>query len=228
MSESDPTSIVLLVSFFIIFGLFLFFDLFKRKEKYSYFAYVIVVLPVNYLWYLTSVSGSVFENIDVLMVYLVLFILLDICLLRDLFFVYRKTKEFDDIVLFLLLGLLVQLVITAILPESNPVLQADTEKLLFFWMPNVHSQVVIWNSIVRTAFQLSATLMIVLAIVPMILDIKDEELPLPALVIITLVFILPFIFLSFIWLPAATGVLTFLMCLILFIVLLMITKSGQE
>lgn len=225
MSELDPTSIVLLISFIVIFGIFLFFDLFKRNEKYSYFAYIIVVLPVNYLWYLTSVSGSGFENVDVLMVYLVLFILLDVCLLRDLFFVYRKTKEFDDIVLFLLLGLLVQLVITAILPESVPALQADTEKLLFFWLPNVHSQTVTWNSTVRTAFQLSATLMIVLAIVPMILDIKDEELPLPALFIITLVFILPFLFLSFIWLPAAAGVLTFLMCLILFILLLMITKK---
>jgi hypothetical protein len=205
--------------------IFLLFDLFQRNEKYSFFAYIIVVLPVNYLWYLTSIPGSVFENIDVMMVYLVLFVLLDICLLRDLIFVYRKTKEFDDIVLFLLLGLLVQLVITAILPESNPALQADTEKLLFFWLPNVHSQTVTWNGAVRTAFQLSATLMIVLAIVPMILDIKDEELPLPALVVITLVFILPFLFLSFIWLPAAAGVLTFLMCLILFIVLLMITKK---
>ena len=122
MSELDLTSIVLLISFFVIFGIFLFFDVFKRNEKYSYFAYIIVVLPVNYLWYLTSIPGSVFENIDVLMVYLVLFILLDVCLLRDLFFVYGKTKEFDDIVLFLLLGLLVQLVITAILPESVPAL----------------------------------------------------------------------------------------------------------
>ncbi len=231
MSELDPTSVILLISFFIIFAVFLMFDLFKRNEKYSFFAYVIVVLPVNYLWYLTSVPGSGFENVDVLMVYLVLFILIDICLLRDLFFVYGKNKEFDDIILFLVLGLLVQLIITAILPESVPALQGvtgGTEKLLFFWIPNVHSQFVVWNNTVRIAFQLSATLMIVLAIVPMILDIKDEELPLPAIFIITCVFILPFLFLSFIWLPAAAGVLTFLMCLILFIVLLMITQSGQE
>jgi hypothetical protein len=36
------------------------------------------------------------------------------------------------------------------------------------------------------------------------------------------------LFLSVIWLPEAAGVLTFFMCLILFIVLLIITKSGQE
>jgi hypothetical protein len=225
MAELDITSIVLLISFFVIFGIFLMFDLFKRNEKYSYFAYIIVVLPVNYLWYLTSIPGSIFESVDVLGVYLVLFVLLDICLLRDLFFVYTKTKEFDDMVLFLLLGLIVQLIITAILPESNPALQADTEKLAFFWLPNVHSQTVTWNTAIRTGFQSSATFMVMLAIIPMILDIKDEELPLPALVIITLVFILPFLFLSFIWLPAAAGVLTFLMCLILFIILLMITKK---
>ena len=230
MSESDPTSIILLASFFCIFGIFLMFDIFQRNEKYGYFAYIIVVLPVNYLWYLayTSEIDSVFAEVDILMVYLVLFALLDICLLRDLFFVYGKNKEFDDIILFLVLGLLVQLIITAILPESETALQADTEEFLFFWIPNVHSETVVWNNTIRSAFQLSATLMIVLAIVPMILDIKDEELPLPALIIITCVFILPFLFLSFIWLPSAAGVLTFLMCLILFIVLLMITQSGQE
>jgi hypothetical protein len=191
---------------------------------------------VNYLWYLiaTAPTGSMFENLSVLFVYLVLFILLDICLLRDIIINYflDKTKEFDDILLFLLLGLLIQVIISAILPASNAALAIDTEKLLYFYLPNVHSTTVNgglgWNSTVQIGFQIAATLMVLLIIVPMILDIKDEELPLPVIFIITLIFILPFLFLSFIWLPAAAGVLTFLMCLILFIVLLIITKSGHE
>ncbi|TFG20629.1 MAG: hypothetical protein EU533_06005 [Promethearchaeota archaeon] len=47
-------------------------------------------------------------------------------------------------------------------------------------------------------------------------------------IIIIALFILPFLYLSFLWLPAAVPVLTFLMCVILFIILLIITRSGKE
>ena len=224
MAETDITAIVLLISFFIIFGVFLLFDLFKRNEKYAYFAYIIVLLPVNYLWYLTSIEDSVFENIDSLMVFLVLFILFDICILRDLFFVHQDKKEFDDILLFLLLALFIQLIISAILPFQVDALQADTEPLAWFWLPNVHSD--LFSGGVALGFKLAATIMVILAIIPMILDIKDEQITLPVIVIISIIFYLPFLYLSFVWLPNFMYVLAFLMCLVLFIALLLITKSD--
>ncbi|MFX1273944.1 MAG: hypothetical protein ACFFBP_12300 [Promethearchaeota archaeon] len=227
MADLDVYYIILLATFFVIFGVFLFFDLFKRNEKYSYLAYLVILLPINYLWGLTSVYGSIFYSINSMTVFLVWFILLDVCLLRDLIFVYRKSKEFDDIILFLLLGMFVQLIISAILPNAIPLLYLNDptlEPLWFFFLPNVHLET---SPSIRVGFQVAATLMVLLAIIPLILDIKDEEVPLPVIVVISIIFYLPFLFLGFIWLPGpAMWVLAFLMCVILFILLLVITKSG--
>ena len=70
--------------------------------------------------------------------------------------------------------------------------------------------------------------MVLLIIFPLILDIKDEEATLPILIVFVAIFILPFLYLSYIWLPEAMGVMTFLFSVILFIVLLLMTKSGKE
>jgi len=223
MADMDITYIVLLVTFFVIFGVFFFFDLFKRNEKYAYVAYIIVLLPINFLWYLTSVSGSVFDNMSSLTVFLIWFIILDFCVLRDLLFVYRQTKEFDDIVLFLLLGLFVQLIISAIIPNAVAVLQQDTTPYWFFYLPDIHADL----TAISTGFKIAASFLVSLAIVPLILDIKDEEVSLPVIVIISIIFYVPFLYLGFLWLPGpAMWVVAFLMSVVLFILLLIITKSS--
>jgi hypothetical protein len=214
----DINMIIILTTLFVIFGVFLLFDLFKRNEKYGYFAYIVAVIPVNYFW----ASGY-----DPLLAYLILFILWIVTLLRDTIGVYlKKDKEINDILLYLTLAILVQLILSAILPEVNSDLQLFTEKLLYFWLPNLHSTIFL-DSIVL-GFKVSATLLILLVIVPLILDIKDEEVPLPLFVIIIAIFIIPFLYLSYVWLPEQMGVLTFLFSVILFILLLLITRSGQE
>jgi len=219
----DASSIIILVTLFIIYGVFLGFDLFKREEQYSYLAYIVAVVPSNYLWYLSLEI----DNFDVLGAYLVLFVLWIITLLRDTFGVYqKKNKEINDILLYLSLGILIQLIISAILPEVNSDLETNTEKLWFFWLPNVHSAV--FSPSMATAFKIGATALVLLVIIPLIIDIKDEEVPFPVFIIIIAIFIAPFLYLSYIWLPEAMAVLTFLMSVILFIVLLLITKSGKE
>lgn len=224
MAQMDVIYIVMLATFFVIFGVFLFFDLFKRNEKYAYLAYLVVLLPINYLWYLTSISGSVFDDINSLTVFLIWFFLLDLCLLRDLTFVYRKTKEFDDIILFLLFGLFIQLIISAIIPNIEPKLQEDTAPLWVFFLPDIHAEP---TAGLRIGFQILATFMVLLAIIPLILDIKDEEVSLPVIVIISVIFYVPFLYLGYIWLPGpAMFVIAFLMSVVLFIMLLIITKSN--
>ncbi|GAH77578.1 unnamed protein product, partial [marine sediment metagenome] len=112
---ADISSIILLITFFVIFGIFLLFDLFKRNEKYGYFAYVIAVLPVNMFWSL---------GYDPLFAYIILFILWDITLLRDTIAVYlKKNKEINEILLYLFLGIIIQLILTAIIPEVITSLQ---------------------------------------------------------------------------------------------------------
>ncbi|MBN1800425.1 MAG: hypothetical protein JW891_02910 [Candidatus Lokiarchaeota archaeon] len=222
--ETDITSIILFITFLVLFGVFLCFDLLERNEKYGYFAYIMVLVPVNYLWYLTTVPESIFYGVDSLTVFLVLFILIDICLARDFLFVYRETKDFDDIILFLILGLIIQVIITGILPNSVGALKTDTMQVGFFYVPNVHDPTFPLG--LQIAFQLVATIMVLLAIAPMILDIKDEEISLPVIVLITVIFFLPFLYLGFIWADIeAMWVTAVLLCVVLFIFLLFITKK---
>jgi hypothetical protein len=220
----DINSIIILFTLLIIFAVFLIFDMFKRNEKYAYLAYLVALAPVNYLWSL---------NFDVLGVYFVLFILWCICLLRDLWGVKANTKNINDIVLYLVLAIVVQFILTAILPVTNAVFRTNTTVWVgVFYLPDIYTDtfaIESWvNPIMLLGFRLTATLLIILVIIPLIVDLKDEEVPLPMFIIIIALFILPFLYLSYIWLPSALVVLTFLMCVILFIVLLLITRSGKE
>lgn len=223
----DINSIIILATLFVIFGVFLLFDLFKRNERYGYLAYIVAVIPVNYLWYLIY-------DVDVLAVYVLLFLLWDIVLLRDTIGIYlKKNKEINDMVLYLFLGIIIQVIVAAVLPEAVEELQtAQVDRFLYFYFPDIYNgswATEAWvNSTMLTAFRVAATLLVLLVIFPLILDIKDEEVPLPMFIIIIGIFILPFLYLSYIWLPAAMGVLTFLLSVILFILLLLITRSGKE
>lgn len=223
MGIFDINSIIFLITFFVIYGVFLFFDLFKRNERYGYFAYIIALLPVNYLWFL---------GFDILGVYLILFILWDICLLRDLWGVTSEKKEINEIILFLVLAIVVQLILTAILPVSTPSLQTNTVLFWWFYLPDIFTDAFFiesWvNLMVLFAFRMAASVLVGLVIVPLLIDLKDEEVPIPVFIIIIGLFIIPFMYLSYIWLPQAMPVLTFLMSVLLFIILLIITRSGKE
>jgi len=212
-----------MVTFIVIFGIFLIFDAFQRNEKYAYFAYIIALLPADFLWII---------NFDVLGVYLVLFILWILCLIRDLWGVHKEKKEINDIVLYLVLGIIIQLILSAIFPVSIPPMQTNTTQWLYFYLPDIYTDsfgIEPWVNLgVLITFRIVATLLICFIIVPLIVDLKDEDVPLPLFIIIIGLFILPFLYLSYTWLPEATGVLTFLFSVILFIILLMITRSGKE
>jgi len=216
--EMDITSIIILATLGIIFVIFLLFDLFGRNEKYGYLAYAVALIPVNYFW---GVGG------DPLLAYIILFVLWIITLLRDTIGMQLdKDKDINEILMYLFLAIIIQLIVSAIIPEVNEDLQLTTEKLMYFWLPNVHSAIFLSSLVL--AFKLVATLFVFLIIIPLIIDIKDEEAPLPIILIFVAIFVVPFLYLSYIWVPDLMGVLTFLFSVILFIILLLITRSGQE
>ena len=207
----DISMVIVLITLCIIFMIFLVFDLFGRDENYGYLSYIVAVIPVNYFW---AMGGNA------LFAYILLFIFWIASILRDTIGVYlKKDKEINSILLYLTLGILIQLIITSILPAT-----IDTEKFWFFSLPNVHSA--IFEVSMVTGFKITATILVFLVIVPLILDVKDEEIPLPIVIIFVAVFIIPFLYLSYIWIPEATGVLTFLFSVVLFVILLLITR-GQ-
>lgn len=216
----DINAIIIVGTLFVIFGIFLLFDLFKRNEKYAYLAYLVAVIPASTIWGL---------GYDPVLAFLILVILWDITLLRDTIGVYlKKEKDINEILLYLTLSILILLIISAILPVVNVSLQNYLERMAFFWLPNIHSEVVNFNPSIVLSFKISATLLILLIIIPLIIDIKDEDVPLPVFIIYIGIFIIPFLYISYIWLPEAMGVLTFLFSVVLFFVLLLITRSGKE
>ena len=218
----NTNDIIILITLFIMFGIFLCYDFFRKGEKWGFLAYIIATIPCNYLW---------FAGYDVLGMYVVLFGLWDICLIRDLLFVYQKTKDYDDLFLWLILGIVVQIVYAAIGPSISPTMQKNTVAWGYFYFPDIYTSSYGIQSWVNTntllGFRLAATFMIILAIIPMIIDLRDaeEHISLLALIIIDAVFILPFLWLSYIWLGGATLVLTLLFAVILLIVLLLLTRE---
>ncbi|MBD3195968.1 MAG: hypothetical protein GF317_12980 [Candidatus Lokiarchaeota archaeon] len=217
----DINTTLLLVLFFFIYGIFLFFDVFQRNEKYRYLAYLVALLPTNYMWGI---------GFDVILVYAILFGLWIICILRDIIFVYRKTKEYNDIFLFLILGVLIQIIIAAVLPGiitdlTNPSLN-PIAMFWYFYLPDIYSPIA--DPTYVLVYRILLTFLIILITGPLLLDIKGEEIIFPVLLVIVAIFILPFILLSYIWLPNAIFVLTLLFCVVLFVILLIITRSGKE
>jgi len=216
-------SIIIVATLFVIYGIFLFFDLFKRNERYGYLAYIVALIPINVLWFL---------QFDVLGVYLILFILWIFCLLRDLYGVTKEKKEINDVVLYLVLAIIIQLILTAILPVSIDTMQTNTTLYWFFYLPDTYTSTFAiegWvNSTMLFAFRVTASILIGLVIVPLLVDLKGEDVPMPVFIIIIGLFIPPFLYLSYVWLPGAMPILTFLMSVLLFILLLLITKSGKE
>jgi len=183
----------------------------------------VALIPINVLWFL---------QVDVLGVYLILFILWIFCLLRDLYGVTKEKKEINDVVLYLVLAIIIQLILTAILPVSIDTMQTNTIEYWFFYLPDTYTSAFAiegWvNSTVLFAFRVTASILISLIIVPLLVDLKGEDVPLPVFIIIIGLFIPPFLYLSYVWLPGAMPMLTFLMSVLLFVLLLLITKSGKE
>lgn len=221
MTTLDLNSWIFLITFFLIFGIFLFFDVFKRNERYRYLAYLVALLPINYLWLL---------GFDIILTYSVLFGLWILCIFRDIVLVYRKTKEYNDIFMFFILAVIVQIVASSIIPEIAFYLKPNganfTSKLWFFYLPDIYAAGVVTEFVL--AFRLLMTTLLIFIMGPLLLDIKGEDIPFPVLLVIVAIFFIPFLLLSYIWVPEAIWVLSFLFCVILFIVLLIITKSGKE
>ncbi|GAG80201.1 unnamed protein product [marine sediment metagenome] len=92
MATFDINSIIITGTLFVIFGVFLFFDIFNRNERYGYLAYIVALLPINFLWFL---------QFDVLGVYFILFICNFDSLLSYIFKNNNKKIKIKVLLLFL-------------------------------------------------------------------------------------------------------------------------------
>ncbi|MBD3352365.1 MAG: hypothetical protein GF364_12835 [Candidatus Lokiarchaeota archaeon] len=230
---------IILITTGMIYLVFLFFDAFKRGESYGNLAYVMAVAPTTYLWYLITLPANLAEYkwFGVVGIWLVLVTLWFIAMIRD-FILMRKDKndknkkDIDDVGLYLVLGIIVQLIICAVLPSDNifPHMQEGSNLKWFFWLPDLHGFIGFTPEqlIVFQLFRIMVTVLIIAVIIPMILDLRAESINMWVLLIITLIFCLPFTLICWLWLPDWWAPLLFLVAVLFFITLLLLTKGSDK
>ncbi|MHA1821282.1 MAG: hypothetical protein ACTSU2_02915 [Promethearchaeota archaeon] len=239
----DIGSWIIFASIMLLFIIFLFYDLLGRDEPYGNLAYIVAIMPVDYLWYKITLPENIneYKDFGVTGVWAFLLTLWFICMIRDMIKIRMKKQDFDDTVMYLMIGIIVQLILSAILPHNNviPSMQAyygsaspipdiksapqdfGTSLIWFFYLPNI------WNAtpLILNYFRIIMTLLILGVITPMLMDIKGEQYNLFVLLIITGIFMLPFTLICWLWLPEAFLSLLVLVSILFFIILLMITKK---
>ena len=105
----------------------------------------------------------------------------------------------------LIIGLVIQFILSAVLPTTpglQTMQQGTSQFLSYFYVPNFSaassnptSQIIIlW-------YKLFATVLTVAMIYATVMDLKGEKVSLIAVIIITVIFGLPFAFLAYLWLP---------------------------
>jgi len=225
--------IVLTITFFIIFGGFLAYDLFKRGEKYGALAYVVALLPANYMWYLATKNGN---NLDfgVAGSMMVLALMWIVCVIRDIAIKNKEKgfKDADDVALMLIIGIIIQLILCAVIPgiPGNEAMQQGTATVLsFFYVvdPFVANPTPGMLAYIN-GYRIVATILTISIIIPIILDLRGSRVTFVAIFIITLVFALPFAYLAFIWVAGGSIAIFILFCVLLFFVLLGITKGRNQ
>lgn len=229
----DVGSWIILITFFVIFLVFLFFDIFKRGEPYGNLAYITAVIPCNYLWYKITETGNLadYREFGVTGIWTILMGMWLITMVRDMIFVKVKKKDFDDVILYMVIAILIQFIISAVLPNTITSMKANygpgetgTSYVWFFYLPNLADASVISALI----FKLMVTLLVISVAVPMILDLKGEGVNMWILIVITAIFSLPFGLVCFLWLPAYAWALLLLVMVLFFVILLMLTRGDNK
>ncbi|MHA1647384.1 MAG: hypothetical protein ACTSVL_07415 [Promethearchaeota archaeon] len=226
---------ILLISFSIIYFVFLLYDLFKRGDNYGSFAYIVALLPVNYLWFIINNSGTYsFGPVGAMMVLAACWLL---ALIRDIYIKDRANgyKDADDVALMLIIGGVIQVILIAVLPAipSANIMQNGTRTILkFFYLPDFFPAggEFAASATIILIFKILTTAIVMGIIYPTLVDLKDTSVNIVALIIITVVYAIPFLFLAYLWAPTADliWVLTVLFSVLFFTVLLMVTRGSKQ
>lgn len=226
--------IVLLISFSLIYLVFLFYDLFKRGDNYGSFAYIAALLPANYLWHMVTDNGWLgFGPLGAMLVLAALWFL---AVIRDIIIKDRAEgfKDADDVALMLIIAIIINVILSAVLPALPNLghMENGTNAVLkYFFMP-IFTETEPESAVIGIvlAYKILVSLLTLSVIVPVVMDLKDMETNILALVIITVIFGIPFAFLAFLWAPAADTiwVFLFLFMVLFFIFLLMLTRGKGK
>jgi hypothetical protein len=234
----DIAQILLLISFSLLYLTFLFYDFFRREDDYGSIVYVMAILPANYLWYMASVNDWwKFGLTGSMMVLTAMWLF---AIIRDIYIKDQAQgyKDYDDIILMVGIGVVINLIASAILPafKSLEIMQQGTTNMLkFFYFPIV-DPTLLGNQFAPSegifiSYKVLVSLVILSILYPTIIDLQEAQLNWILLIILTILFGFPFLFLAYIWAPQAGGlkwVLLFLFCVLFFMFLLLITRGERK
>lgn len=230
------TEIILLITFGLIYGIFLMYDLFKRGDKLGSLAYIFALLPGNYLWYIVT-KNEMYEfgatGSSMVLACLWLFAVIRDVLLKNK---SEGFKDADDVVLILLIALILNIILSAILPSEglNITHMQNGTDIFWKWFYIPDFKAISANpasAAIILVYKILCSVLAISVMIPLIIDLKETPVNLVALIIITLIFAVPFGFLAYLWAGSNTDmipVLLFLFSVIFFIFLLLITKGQKE
>ncbi|HME53843.1 MAG TPA: hypothetical protein VKM55_16565 [Candidatus Lokiarchaeia archaeon] len=238
----DETFLIIQISIFlallVVYGMFLCYRLFKRKERLEYLAYIMALFPFAYLW----MSG-----VDYLTSIFILLVLWTVCLGRDLWACYgieavKQKKKDTDIVNSIVLyaasaGLF--FLFAAIIPYLNsdlvnPATHTDIqhwENIIYLPIIDryVNPQVTANKIYLIFTFLLAAD--IFMMIIPMLHEIKISNARIAAgpNIFLAICFALPttYVFYTWIAIPLAMIPVGLILGVLYFAILLTYTK-GKE
>ncbi|HMF32745.1 MAG TPA: hypothetical protein VKK79_15075 [Candidatus Lokiarchaeia archaeon] len=200
----DITSWIVFITLLLIYGITLGWQWLRPEEQYGNYAYFTALLPANFAWYLVMESDGPGNGINGLGAAAFLVTLWFAAFVRDIFAVRAKKKDFDDALLYLLGGILLQLIAYGVLPFNGvfPALNDNgtgaTATVLTYWImpnmswPNYDLAVLLWFRIIITALALCA-------IAPIVLGVNGKYVPAGTIIIVTLIFALPLAFVLDAW-----------------------------
>ena len=216
-----PDQIAMLLVLLLIYGIFLAYQLFKRKERLQNLAYLAAIIPFGYAWAI---------GMDALAAVFFLFVLWTAPLARDLALRYatpsgKKQVDYTNSIILYAVAAGVYFLMAAILPVLIPDIQAGTQDFGgIVWLPRLDPANPFLNP-----FRIMLTIDVVLMILPMLHEIKITQARIPVWpnIFLAIIFALPTIYIVYVWI-LSTGILLILGLLVgvlYFILLLSITKG---
>ena len=229
---------ILFITFLLIYGIFLAYDLFRRggEEKYGYYAYALAVLPANYFWYVLIKNEEYsFGYAGAMTLLCGLWILL---VIRDIFIKDKSEgiKDADDVALMLLISVAINWVASAVIPEipnSDYMTRGANNYWNYFYMPVLDPEALYGpDPLTALSFRILVTILVLLVLIPILSDLRGTKANVVALIVLTAIFMAPLWFVASIWNPGMSptmmAVTMFLGAVIFFIILLAITRGQGE
>lgn len=227
----DTTSWIIFITTALIYLVFLFYDAFGRDEPYGNLAYIVAAIPSTYLWYLVTFPSHAAEyaNFGTTGAWTFLVGLWLVAMVRDLIIVRKGKKDIDDVGLYLVIGIIVQLIVSAVVPSDGvlPSMQSGAQLNWFFWLPDIVTAAA-EAALALNMLRILTTVLTILFIIPLILDLRGEPVNMWVLVLVTAIFSLPLALISWLWLPEGWIALLFLELVLLFVVLLLLTRGSEQ